>query len=220
MMHRKSTWSSPLRLVVGIGLTLSLLAPAQAAWPGPESLLVTNGEFFAWPDTEVPGHPGVRLAGTVDFSTLAEDGTLAFRADLYGTGTSQINSRALFTGRNEATFSMGPRWNDPAPGLPGLMLSNSTGTQGIGSSVSISPSGGYTLWSSPLSGAGVTTTNDTALFRSSPSGHLLIAREGAPAPGTTGAVYGNKAGDYQFAKVNRNGTVLFQSQLAGETPTP
>ena len=66
------------------------------------------------------------------------------------------------------------------------------------------------IWSSPLSGAGVTTTNDTALFRSSPGGHFLIAREGAPAPGTTGAVYsGNLQADYQFAKINRNGRVLF-----------
>ena len=87
------------------------------------------------------------------------------------------------------------RWNDPAPGLPGLSLINTAGTQGIHYPVSISPSGGYTLWSSWLSGPGVTTTNDTALFRSSPGGHLLIAREGDPAPGTAGAVYfGNLAG--------------------------
>jgi hypothetical protein len=114
---------------------------------------------------------------------------------------------------------MRARWNDPAPGLPGLLLSNSTGTQGIGSSISISPSGGYALWSSSLSGPGVITTNDSALFRSSPGGHSLIAREGDPAPGTAGAVYfDNKSGDnvnWQFAKINRQGTVLFYSELAG-----
>ena len=96
-----------------------------------ESLLTTNGKFFAWPDTEVPGVPGVYFGGNVDFSTLAENGTLAFRADLYGAGTSAINSRALFTGASAATLSMLARWNDPAPGLPGLSLMNSTGTQGI-----------------------------------------------------------------------------------------
>jgi hypothetical protein len=214
----KSAGSSPLRLAVGLGLALSLAAPAHA-----ESLLTTNGKFFAWPDTDVPGNPGVFFGGNVDFSTLAEDGTLAFRADLYGTNTSGINSRALFTGSSAATLAMLARWNDPAPGLPGLSLINSALTQGIHSAVSISPSGGYTIWSSPLSGPGVTTTNNTALFGSSPSGSFLIAREGSPAPGTAGAVYsaifGNTSGslqaDYQFAKINRHGTVLFDSQLAG-----
>jgi hypothetical protein len=200
-----------LKLAIGVGLTCCLLAPARA-----ESLLTTNGTFFAWPDTEAPGLPGVYFAGNVDFSTLAEDGTLAFRADLYGAGTSGINSRALFTGTSAATLAMLARWNDPAPGLPGLALMNPAGSQGIHYPISISPSGGYSTWSSWLSGPGVGTTNDSALFRSSPGGHLLLAREGDPAPGTAGAVYfGNLQADYQFVKVNRNGTVLFQSELAG-----
>ena len=113
------------------------------------------------------------------------------------------------------------RWSGPAPGLPGLSLINSTGTQGIGSNALISPSGGYKLWSSFLSGAGVSATNDTALFRSSPGGSFLVAREGDPAPGTAGAVFsGNLSSQYQFTQVNRNGTVLFQSLLAGETSRP
>ncbi len=210
-MHGKSTRSLPVRLAVGIGLTLSLGTSARA-----ESLLTTNGEFFAWPDTGAPGLPGVYFGGNVDFSVLAEDGTLAFRADLYGAGTSGVNSRALFTGASAATLSMLARWNDPAPGLPGLTLMNAAGSQGIHSTFSIAPSGGYTLWSSWLSGPGVTTANDSALFSSSPGGHFLLAREGDPAPGTAGAVYfGHKQADYQFAKVNRHGTVLFYSELAG-----
>ena len=112
----KNAWSSPLRLAVVVGLALCLLAEARA-----ESLLTTNGKFFAWPDTEVPGVPGVYFGGNVDFVTLAENGTLAFRADLYGAGTSGFNSRALFTGASTATLSMLARWNDPAPpGLTGL----------------------------------------------------------------------------------------------------
>ncbi len=210
----KNAWSSPVRLAVGFTLTLCVLAPAQA-----QSLVTTNGNFFAWPDTEAPGLPGVYFGGNVDFVTLAEDGSLAFRADLYGAGTSGINSRALFKGASTATLAMLARWNDPAPGLPGLSLMNATGTKGINSAVMISPSSSYALWTSPLSGAGVTATNDTALFESTPGGHLLVAREGDPAPGTAGAVYfGDKTSDsagYQLAKINRNGTVVFYSQLAG-----
>ena len=102
----RNTWSSPVRLAIGVGLTLCLFAPVQA-----QSLLTTNGNFFAWPDTEVPGLPGVYFAGTVDFATMSENNTLAFRADLYGVGTSGINSRALFTGANTATLQMLARWN-------------------------------------------------------------------------------------------------------------
>jgi hypothetical protein len=207
----KNVLSFPVRLAIGVGLTMCLPAPAQA-----QSLLTTNGNFLAWPDTEAPGLPGVYFGGNLGFVTQAEDGTLAFRADLYGAGTSGINSQALFTGTSAATLAMLARWNDPAPGLPGLSLMNIAGTQGIHSTVSISPSSGYTVWSSPLSGPGVTTANDSALFENTPGGQLLLAREGAPAPGTAGAVYfGTKQADYQFAKINRHGAVLFYSQLAG-----
>ena len=135
---------------------------------------------------------------------------------MYGAGVSGSNYKGVFSGTNAGDVSMVARWSDPAPGLPGLSLINSTGTQGIGSQVLISPSGGYKLWSSFLSGPGVSTTNDTALFGSSPGGSFLVAREGDPAPGTAGAVFsGNLSSQYQFAQVNRNGTVLFQSSLAG-----
>ena len=207
----KNAWSSPVRLAFGVGLAFCLLAEAQA-----ESLLTTNGTWFAWPDTEVPGQPGVYLGGNIDFPTAAEDGTLLFRADLYGAGTSGVNGRALFTGASAATLSMLARWSDPAPGLPGLSLYGNAVSQGIQSAALISPSGGYTLWSSYLSGTGVGPSNDSALFRSSPSGHLLVAREGSPAPGTAGALFsGNLLSSWQFTQVNRNGTVLFQTALAG-----
>ena len=59
----EDTWSSPVRLAVGVAAHVcALLAPAQA-----QSLLTTNGKFFAWPDTEAPGLPGVYFAGNVDF---------------------------------------------------------------------------------------------------------------------------------------------------------
>jgi hypothetical protein len=199
------------RIAFGVALALCVLAPARA-----QSLLTTNGKFLAWPDTEVPGLPSVYFGGNLGFVTMSENNTLAFQADLYGAGTSGSNGKALFTGATAATLQMMARWSDPAPGLPGLSLINTSGTVGIGSNVSISPSGGYTLWSSQLSGPGVTTTNDTAIFRGSPGGQAVIAREGDPAPGTAGAVYvGTKSAEYQFTKINRNGTVIFYSQLAG-----
>ena len=101
MNRQKSSWSTPVRFAIGVGLTLCLLAPAKA-----QSLLTTNGTFFAWPDTEVPGVPNVYFGGSIGFPTMSENNTLAFRADLYGAGTSGTNSRALFTGASAATLAM------------------------------------------------------------------------------------------------------------------
>jgi hypothetical protein len=207
----KNTWSSPLRLALVIGLALCALAPAQA-----QSLMTTNGNFLAWPDTEIPGMPGVYFGGSLQWPTLAEDGTVFFQSDMYGAGVTGTNYKGLFTGTNAVDVSLVARWSGPAPGLPGLSLINGGGTQGVGSNALLSPSGGYKLYSSFLSGAGVSTTSDTALFRTSPGGSVLVAREGDPAPGTAGAVFsGNLSSQYQFTQVNRNGTVLFQSMLAG-----
>ena len=237
----KNTWSSPLRLALVTGLTFCALAPAQA-----QSLMTTNGEFLAWPETEVPGLPGVYFGGSVQWPTQAEDGTFFFQSDMVGAGVTGANYKGVFSGTNAADLSMVARWSGPAPGLPGLSLINRTCTggmndgtsctsdgdctplpppaaaprcatgTGVGSNALISPSGGYKVWSSFLNGAGVSTTNDTALFRSSPGGSVLIAREGTAAPGTTGALFsGNLSSQYQFTQVNRNGTVLFQSSLAG-----
>ena len=207
----KSAWSLPVRFALGVGLAFCLLGEARA-----QSLLTTNGQFFAWPDSEVPGHPGLYLGGTLEFPTAAEDGTFLFRSDLYGAGTSGANFRALFTASGPLNLAMLARWSDPAPGLPGVSLRNAAGTQGIGSSALISPSGGYSLWSSVLSGAGVGANNDTALFGSSPGGSFLIAQEGGAAPGTAGAVYSsNLDASYQYTAINRHGSVMFSSLLSG-----
>ena len=213
--HLKKTCSSSVRLAVVLGLMFCALAPAHA-----QSLLTTNGDFLAWPDTEVPGLPGVYFGGSIWLPTVAEDGTLFFSSDMYGAGVSGTNFKGLFSGTSAADLSMVARWSGPAPGLPGLALINSAGTQGIGANALLSPSGGYKVWSSFLSGAGVNTNNDTALFRSSPGGSVLVAREGDVAPGTVGALFsGNLKSEYQFTQVNRTGRVLFQSSLIGGDAT-
>ena len=61
-----NAWSWLARLAGGLALTLSFVVPVQA-----QSLLTTNGKFFAWPDTEAPGQPGVYFGGNVDFATLS-----------------------------------------------------------------------------------------------------------------------------------------------------
>src|SRR5262249_44428910 len=139
------------------------------------------------------------------------------------------NNNALFVGKTASDLSMMIRATDPAPGLPGLSLGNSAGTIGISGDFRLSPDG-RTFWSSWLSGPGVVSTNDTAIFGGFPGSLALIAREGDPAPGTAGAVFygdlnapgGNGSGfnSTQFTAINRNGTLLFESNLTGGDTTP
>jgi hypothetical protein len=62
-------------------------------------------------------------------------------------------------------------------------------------------------------------TNDTGVFTGSTPGNLqLIAREGDPAPGTAGAVFGDFNG--AFLLMNENGQILFNNQLVGGDVDP
>ena len=54
------------------------------------------------------------------------------------------------------------------------------------------------------------------MFGGFPGSLVPIVREGDAAPGTSGAVFsGDRITSTQFTAINRNGTVLFQSNLAG-----
>jgi len=208
-----------LRITVGAAAALFLLSTAQAQTTPPPSLLITNSNFIAGSDLAVPGLTDVYFGGNLEWPSLAEDGTVLFRSNLYGTGTAPGNRYALFMGTSATNLSVLARWSDPAPGLPGLSLVSGNLAQGIGGACSLSPSGGYTFWNSYLSGAGVNGNNDTGQFGSSPSGGFLVNREGDPAPGTPGCFFSGDQIPYgpsqQFMQVNRHGAVLFASLLGG-----
>ena len=134
-----------------------------------------------------------------------------YGGDVSGTG----NARALFRGTTAANLSMMIRSSDPAPGLAGLTLVNSAGNHGIQGGARLTPDG-RTFWSSYLSGPGVASSNDTAMFGGLPGSLGPIVREGDAAPGTSGAVFsGDRITSSQFTTMNRNGAVLFQSTLSG-----
>src|SRR5262249_4656159 len=177
----------------------------------------TNGNVIAYSGMPVTGLPGVTFGGTSGFNVpmLAEDGSVLFNGRITGAGVTALNERALFRGTTAATLSMMIRGADPAPGLSGITL-NSASSQGIGTAYRMSPDG-RTFWGSTLSGAGGTTANDTAVFGGFASGLGLIVREGDPAPGTAGAVFGGtfSSPSAQTTAINRNGNVLFQGTLLG-----
>src|SRR5262249_44923752 len=204
------------------GMTLGLLVAAVAATAtgrvgAAPSLMKTNGNVIAYSGMPVTGLPGVTFGGTSGFNVpmLAEDGSVLFNGRITGAGVTALNERALFRGTTAATLSMMIRGADPAPGLSGITL-NSASSQGIGTAYRMSPDG-RTFWGSTLSGAGGTTANDTAVFGGFASGLGLIVREGDPAPGTAGAVFGGtfSSPSAQTTAINRNGNVLFQGTLLG-----
>ena len=188
-----------------------LLTHAQA-----QTLLTTHGDLLAVTDQPVPGPSGAYFEVSFDTPVIADDGTVLFRVKMYGGDVSgNANSRALFLGTTAANLSMMLRSADPAPGLAGLALVNGAGNNGIQAGFRLTPDG-RTFWSSYLSGPGVASSNDTAMFGGFPESMGPIVREGDAAPGTSGAVFsGDRITSTQFTTMNRNGAVLFQSTLSG-----
>jgi len=183
---------------------------------GAATLLTTHGNVIAYTDGPAPGSTGGAFATIIEPPIITDDGTVFFRGQMYGGDVSgTANSRALFRGTTAADLAMMIRWSDPAPGLLGLSLINGAGTNGIQGSYRMSPDG-RTLWSSFLSGPGVAAGNDTAIFGGVAGSPVLVSREGDPAPGTAGAVFsGDRSVSFQFSSINRNGSVLFQTNLSG-----
>jgi hypothetical protein len=205
------TAASMRTTIVCLGLASCLSSYAHA-----DTLLTTHGNLLAVTDQPVPGPSGAYFGATFDNPVIADDGTVLFRANMYGGDVSgPANAWALFRGTTAANLSMMVRSSDPAPGLASLMLVNGAGNNGIQAGSRLSPDG-RTFWSSYLSGPGVASNNDTAMFGGLPGSLIPIAREGDAAPGTSGAVFsGDRITSAQFTTMNKNGAVLFQSNLSG-----
>src|SRR5262245_3196726 len=206
-----------LRRGLGAVALLGFLTAAQATEPF--SLVTNHATVVAWTDGSVPGMPLFTTFGSfMDGPVLADDGTVLFLSNMAGPTISTANSRALFQGTTLSDLSAVAQWSDAAPGLPGLSLINNTGTLGISSSaLGISPDG-RSLWTSRLTNAGndLPATNDTGLFGGFPGSLTLVAREGNPAPGTSGALFGDLAGlASQGTSINRNGRAMFPTPLVG-----
>ena len=208
--NTKRMLAAPLHVTVLMLVATSGLLPGAQA----DTLLETHGNLLASPDQPVPGPSGAYYQ-FFDSIVIADDGTVQFLAKMYsGDVSNNANSRALFSGTTAANLSMMIRGADPAPGLAGLSLTNSSGSQGIQTNSRISPDG-RTLWSSYLSGPGVVSSNDSAIFGGYPESLALVAREGDAAPGTSGAVFSGDRLTSQTTAISRNGAVVFQTSLSG-----
>ncbi|MBK7875078.1 MAG: hypothetical protein IPJ77_04890 [Planctomycetes bacterium] len=212
---------------------LRTLATALAATAGlaslanAQSLLQTNGRVIATNDGQVPGlAAGIVFGGTstFDIPCITESGDVLFRGrftDPTGLlGVTPLNDRAIFVGSTAGSLAILARGSDAAPGLPGVTMNTGTTTQ-VGGSPRFSADGD-TFWCAPLSGAGVTTANDTAIFGGPVGSLALFVREGDAAPGTVGATFSSSLSNlsHQPTGINSAGRILFQSStLGGDTAT-
>ena len=203
-------------------LLLSIVSTTAAA----QSILSQHAQILQGAGDSVAAIPGATIHTSTNFDSpcMDQNGTIVYRARLAGAVTP-LDDRAYFMGRGNGDLRMVLRAGDQAPGLPaGIFLrSDTTGAQGPGSAVRISPFGEILYFASSLSddaNPAVTTANDTALFWGPSNGLLLLAREGDQVPFLgAGINYGPLSMTLQNNGINATGQVLFSTTLLGAVTT-
>jgi hypothetical protein len=151
----------------------------QGIWAGTSSaniqLLMRLGDTAPTIGTAITGFGGIGVL---------TDGSVAVNA-LVATGGSvtTANNQGLFVGTSQATMQLAVRKGDQAPGEPAGVVLNAIG---------VPITNGNTVgFRTLVTGTGVTSANDAAIFSWSAAGGLTtVAREENVAPGTGGAQFG------------------------------
>jgi hypothetical protein len=198
-----------------------------ATTAGAQGLISTTGQILATNGGQVPGMPaGVVWGGTSTFDSgvLDDSGNILFRGrfqdplNVAVPALTALNDRAYFVGTTPGNLAMSVRSGDPAPGLSPLTLNTATGT-GLTGSPRLGPDGRAFISAAlpVITGNGVTSANDSALFGGPLSSLVLIAREGTTImPGGALLATSLSGLSHQPTGMNRNGNYLFQaSTLTG-----
>jgi len=192
--------------LTSLALLSLLAAPAQA-----QRLIVDHGQLVARSGIAAPGVPGATLSTNFWYPDVDDQGQLLFVARLSGGAVTTADDGCLMRGSSLADLSIEVREGAPAPGLPGILLGDFAlnGWR-------LSESGRLTFTCN-LTGPGVTTADDSALFSGPAGAPLLHARRGSPAPGTAGAAFDTNFQSIHFDEYRSNdaGEVLFHSLLTG-----
>lgn len=136
---------------------------------------------------------------------------------LTGAGvTVGTNDQAIFVGNPSISYLVA-RKGDPHPALAVGEVLNTINTSSSYSDFE----GGAVAFYATLTGAGVTTANDSSVWMGSPANLRLVAREGNPAPGfanvpnLVSAVFGNMSAGSVF--MNDRGQVVFSNVAVAVT---
>ncbi len=164
----------------------------SSLWRG-DTLVARGGDA-------APGLSGVTY-GVVDTPQLAANGQMVYYSSLSGTGVSGSNNTAI--------------WRS------GSLIAREGDTSGLGTGVLFGAVGYYprinaagdTTFQSYLTGTGVTTSNDTVLWKITSAGSRnALAREGDAAPGLSGVSFGDLQ---SVPQINASGSTVFSATLTG-----
>ncbi len=159
-------------VVVHTSVRLSPTSAVHAMYGERDGVL----RLIAYSGMQVPGMAeGVTLNLPSYYRDLMIDseGNAYFAGSLSGPGVN-IYEQVVIRERNGA-IEVAVREGDPAPGLPGLALSDSFGNVSVNAS-------GKMAFTTKLAGVGVTGADDDVVYVEGPEGYVPL-REGWPAPG-------------------------------------
>ncbi|MEY2807152.1 MAG: hypothetical protein RIR65_1569 [Planctomycetota bacterium] len=205
-------------------LPLVAVVCGLAPFAGAQTLFSQSGQIIAANGNQVPGLPaGVIYGGTSTFGNAVIDdaGNVCFRGRIQDPGLvltpplGATNDRALFVGPSSAGLALAYRAGDAAPLIPGAVLATAT-VGGLSGSPRLAPNGAI-FFGATISGAGVTTANDTLIYAGTVGNVQILVREGDAAPSggaTMTGTFGSSV-SYQGVGMNRNNRYVFKTSLTG-----
>lgn len=142
---------------------------------------------------------------------LNQGGHIAYLTDLLGDTVTGTNDQAIYAGPLAAPQLIA-RDGDPAPGLPA----------GVNYSTLDRPvlnDAGHAAFATTLTGASVTSLNDSAIFAGAPAAPQLVARTGNVAPGTPVGVNYLAFAPFHAPTLNNIDQVAYSAFLTGSGVT-
>ncbi|HEX4824180.1 MAG TPA: putative metal-binding motif-containing protein [Candidatus Polarisedimenticolaceae bacterium] len=181
--------------------------------PGALTIVVRKG------DTVLPGPvtaAGFSLYGNTFFGNnqMAGDRIL-YNLVLSGAGVTTANDESLWFYTPGSGNTLLLREGDPAPGTAGAVFADSSGISSFSlAATAVAGNGRFTFYTG-LAGGDTSATNDSAVYIADTTGAAtLLARTGAPAPGTD-ATFKNFNVFQTF--VTSSGVGIFTGALTGGT---
>jgi hypothetical protein len=172
--------------------------------PGALTIAVRKGDTML---------PGPVKAAAFSGNNLMTNDRILYNLQLSGTGVTTANDESLWLYTPGSGNALLLREGNPAPGTNGAVFRGAFGMSSNG----VTGNGRLEFLTS-LAGGDVTAANDQALYIADTTGaSTLLAREGAPAPGTNATF---KGFNQFFSYVNEAGVGVFQATLTGGTVDP
>lgn len=184
--------------LTGTGVTTANNSGYWYGTPGSVQLMARKGD-------PAPGtQPGITWMGLSDFPSVGGGGNVLFRGTLTGPGVTAASDRGFWLG-NENGVQLVAREGDAAPGIPGVNYG------AFGSSLDVD-SIGRVLFETNLTGAGVTSANNFAIWYGTPEDLQVLVRRGDTLPGLSATTtFDLSAG----GKLGSSNGVLLSAILSG-----